>query len=46
LERRIAEGNVGTSVKKDVVPKETNTPRTTGLKCDLNPRRIEDWVPK
>jgi len=35
LERRIAEGNVGTSGKNDAVPKETNTTKVNLIEVQL-----------
>jgi len=40
LERRIAEGNVGTSGKNDAVPKETNT--TKGNPIEVQPETEEN----
>jgi len=37
LERRIAEGNVGTSVKNDAVPKETNTTKDNSIEVQPEP---------
>jgi hypothetical protein len=46
LERRIAEGNVGTSGKMMQFQKKQTQPRTIRLKCNLKPRRIRVQVMK